>query len=131
MTHAIVLLAHGSRDPQWREPVEAVARRIRELAPERPVRCAYLELATPDLQTAAAELVADEGARTLQVLPLFLGMGHHVREDLPRRVAQLQARFPDVPVRLRPAVGQHAWLLETLTRIALQDDSTPPGEEQP
>ena len=122
MSDAIVLLAHGSRDPQWREPVEAVARRIAQQAPERPVRCAYLELAEPDLQTAAAELVA-EGATALQVLPLFLGMGHHVREDLPRRVAQLQARFPQLSVTLRPAVGQHAELIDTLTRIALQSDA--------
>ena len=122
MSQAIVLLAHGSRDPQWREPVETVARRIALQAPDRPVRCAYLELATPDLQTAAAELVA-EGATALQVLPLFLGMGHHVREDLPRRVAQLQAAFPQVPVSLRQAVGQHDWLIDTLTRIALQNDT--------
>jgi len=122
MSHAIVLLAHGSRDPQWREPVEAVARRIAQQAPDRPVRCAYLELAEPDLQTAAAELVA-AGATALQVLPLFLGMGHHVREDLPRRVAQLQARFPQVPVTLRRAVGQHEALIATLTQIALQNDT--------
>ncbi|WP_225785472.1 sirohydrochlorin chelatase [Xenophilus sp. Marseille-Q4582] len=121
MPQAIILLAHGSRDPQWREPVEAVARRIARQAPDRPVRCAYLELAEPDLQTAAAELVA-EGSTALQVLPLFLGMGHHVREDLPRRVAQLQARFPLVPVALRRPVGQHEALLDALTRIALQDE---------
>ena len=119
---ALVLLAHGSRDPQWRAPMEAVARRIRAQAPHRPVRCAYLELCLPDLQTAAAELVA-EGATALQVLPLFLGMGHHVREDLPRRVARLQAAFPQVPVTLRQAVGQHQELIDTLARIALQNDS--------
>ena len=122
MTQGIVLLAHGSRDPQWREPVEAVARRIAGQAPELRVRCAYLELAEPDLLTAASELVA-EGATTLQVLPLFLGMGHHVREDLPRRVAQVQAEFPHVGVTLRQYVGQHDWLIDTLTRIALHGDT--------
>ncbi|RYF80888.1 MAG: cobalamin biosynthesis protein CbiX [Comamonadaceae bacterium] len=122
MTQGIVLLAHGSRDPQWREPVEAVARRIGAQAPHLLVRCAYMELAQPDLQTAAAELVA-EGITSLQVLPLFLGMGHHVREDLPRRAAQVQAAFPSIAVTLRQAVGQHDWLIDTLTRIALQGDT--------
>jgi lipopolysaccharide export system permease protein len=37
----IILLAHGSRDPQWREPIEAVAAQIRAVAPGTPVRCAY------------------------------------------------------------------------------------------
>lgn len=123
MTQGIILLAHGSRDAQWREPMETVARRIASQAPHLHVRCAYLELARPDLQAAAAELVA-EGATTLQVLPLFLGMGHHVREDLPRLVAQVRAAFAQVPVTLRQAVGQHEWLLDTLTRIALQDDAS-------
>ncbi|MDB5779128.1 MAG: cobalamin biosynthesis protein CbiX, partial [Polaromonas sp.] len=29
----IVLFAHGSRDDRWREPVEAVARRLSDLDP--------------------------------------------------------------------------------------------------
>lgn len=90
-------------------------------APQILVRCAYLELMQPELQTAVAELVA-EGAFELQVLPLFLGMGHHVREDLPRRIAQAQACFPQAQLTLRGAVGQHPWLVDTLARIALQSD---------
>ena len=55
---AIVLFAHGSRDPLWRAPIEAVATRIAQQAPDCPVRCAYLELTTPDLPQAVADLVA-------------------------------------------------------------------------
>jgi len=43
----IILLAHGSRDPLWRAPIEAVAERIRTSAPGTPVLCAYLELCAP------------------------------------------------------------------------------------
>ncbi|MDD2547738.1 MAG: CbiX/SirB N-terminal domain-containing protein, partial [Burkholderiaceae bacterium] len=43
-TQAIVLFSHGSRDPLWRAPMEAVAQRIRALQPERPVHSDYLEL---------------------------------------------------------------------------------------
>ena len=122
MTQGIVLLAHGSRDPQWREPLEAVARRIAEQSPELLVRCAYLELAAPDLQTAVAELVL-AGVTRLRVLPMFLGMGRHVREDLPRLVAQEQAKHAGVAFSLSPAVGQHPRLIEALASIALQDDT--------
>ena len=32
---AIVLFAHGARDPRWAEPFEAIAARIRAAAPGR------------------------------------------------------------------------------------------------
>ena len=54
--YSVILFAHGSRDPLWHRPVEAVAARMRALAPHVPVRCAYLELSTPALPDAAAEL---------------------------------------------------------------------------
>ena len=51
---AIVLFAHGSRDPLWHRPIQAVADAIALRAPATPVACAYLELSTPDLHTTCA-----------------------------------------------------------------------------
>jgi sirohydrochlorin cobaltochelatase len=116
---AVVLFAHGSRDARWREPVEAVARRMIALRPEVPVACAYLELVAPDLPTAAAGLIA-EGARALRVVPLFLGMGKHVREDLPRLVDALRAAHPEVAFSLVPAVGETTEVIDLLADIALR-----------
>ncbi|VTU27205.1 sirohydrochlorin chelatase [Variovorax sp. RA8] len=115
----IVLLAHGSRDVRWRAPVEAVARRVADLDPAVQVRCAYLELSQPDLQTAMAELVAG-GAGSVRVVPLFLGMGKHLREDLPRLLEELRALHPQVPVELARAVGEEPEILDLLARLALR-----------
>ena len=116
---AVVLFAHGSRDARWREPVEAVARRMTARRPEVPVACAYLELVEPDLPTAAGRLIAD-GARALRVVPLFLGMGKHVREDLPRLVDALRAAHPEVAFSLAPAVGETPEVIDLLADIALR-----------
>ena len=116
---AVIVFAHGSRDERWREPVEAVARRMAELSPEVAVACAYLELVTPDLPTAVERLVAD-GARAVHVVPLFLGVGKHVREDLPRLVDELRARHQDVDFSLAPAVGETPEVVDLLARIALR-----------
>jgi sirohydrochlorin cobaltochelatase len=115
----IVLLAHGSRDARWREPVEAVARRVAERAPAALVRCAYLELSQPDLRSAMAELVAG-GVGNVRVVPLFLGMGKHLREDLPGLLDELRALHPQVPVELARAVGEEPEVLDLLARIALK-----------
>jgi sirohydrochlorin cobaltochelatase len=47
----IVLFAHGSRDPLWHKPMEAVAAHIATASAQTPVEGAYLEISTPDLTT--------------------------------------------------------------------------------
>lgn len=116
--HAVVLFAHGSRDPLWRRPIEAVAERIRELAPQVPVRCAYLELTEPDLPGAVAALAAQQ-VRAITVVPLFVGVGRHAREDLPLLMDALRARHPGVSFTLQAAIGEDARLIDLMARIAL------------
>lgn len=48
----VIVFAHGSRDPLWHLPVEAVANAVRQRDAGVPVACAYLELSTPDLSTS-------------------------------------------------------------------------------
>ena len=114
----VIVFAHGSRDPLWRAPVEAVAQAIAQADPTVASACAYLELCEPDLPTAAAQLVA-AGATALTIVPLFLGVGRHAREDLPQLVAQLRAAHPGVGIELRPAVGEDPRLIDLLARMAV------------
>ena len=114
----IVLFAHGSRDPQWRLPIEAVAADIRVRQPDTPVRCAYLELCAPTLPEAATDLIA-AGARQIRVFPLFLGVGKHAREDLPLLVSEIRAAHPEVVVELLPTAGEYAQLTSLMADIAL------------
>lgn len=118
MTTATILFAHGSRDPLWRAPMEAVAARMRQRAPLYRVECAYLELCEPSLPSAAASLVAN-GASRLRVVPMFLGVGKHAREDLPVLMEDLRKAHPGIALELLPAVGEHPALLELLADIAL------------
>ena len=116
---AIVLFGHGSRDPLWRLPMETVATRLRTLQPDTPVRCAYLELEAPSLPAAVAELVA-AGARSVTIVPMFLGTGRHAREDLPVLVDGLRTAHPDVAFVLQKPVGEDGRVLELIARIALE-----------
>lgn len=114
----IVLFAHGSRDPLWHKPIEAVAAHIATLSPHTPVVCAYLELSTPDLATATGTLV-QQGVQAITILPMFLGVGKHAREDLPQLVAALCASYPDAQFSLKPAVGEDTRLVQLMAQIAL------------
>jgi sirohydrochlorin cobaltochelatase len=114
----IILFAHGSRDPQWRVPIEAVAANIRARQPGTAVRCAYLELCAPSLLEAATELIAS-GACQLRVFPIFFGVGKHAREDLPLLVEQIRIEHPGVTVELLPAAGEYSQLTALMADIAL------------
>jgi sirohydrochlorin cobaltochelatase len=116
----VIVLAHGSRDPLWRRPIEAVARRIAEREPQALTRCAYLELTEPDLPSAARELVR-AGATRVRVLPLFFGMGKHAREDLPALMRALRSEHPHVGFELMPTAGEDPQLIDLLAQQALKE----------
>jgi sirohydrochlorin cobaltochelatase len=118
-THGIVLFAHGSRDPLWHKPMEAVAAHIAAASAQTPVECAYLEISTPDLTTATHKLIG-QGVSAITVVPLFLGVGKHAREDLPQLVSNLRANHPEVRFTLQPAVGEDARLIQLIAQIALE-----------
>lgn len=117
--HAIVLFAHGSRDPLWRAPMEAVAARIAAQQPGRPVACAYLELCAPALPDAVASLVA-QGARQVTVVPMFLGTGKHAREDLPVLLEQLRASHSAVQFSVQAAIGEDPRMTALMAEIACE-----------
>ena len=118
MMKAIVLFAHGSRDPLWHRPMQAVAERVASLQPGVKVVCAYLELSTPSLDNAVEDLVS-QGFDHLRLVPMFLGVGKHVREDLPQMLTTLFEQHPAVVFEPLPAVGEHPELLDLLAKMSL------------
>lgn len=118
MTLGIILFAHGSRDPQWRLPIESVARQISKRSQSALVRCAYLELCLPSLPDAATDLIA-AGAHNIRVFPLFLGVGKHAREDLPLLIDEIRSAHPNTTVELLPTVGENLALITLMADLAL------------
>jgi sirohydrochlorin cobaltochelatase len=118
MSSGLVLFAHGARDPRWAEPFLAIAARIRLADPDRPVELAFLELMEPGLDEAARRLAA-RGATRIDVVPLFLGMGGHLRQDLPPLVEALRAALPEVEFRLHPAIGENDAVIAVVASAAL------------
>jgi sirohydrochlorin cobaltochelatase len=136
--HGIILFAHGSRDPLWRGPIEAVASRIRTEHPKSHVSCAYLELCEPSLPDAASRMIAELQATInsialqpdslpgtgqkhlkIRVVPMFLGMGKHAREDLPELIEQLRSAHPQLEFEVTSTVGEDPRVTALLAQIAV------------
>ncbi len=111
--HAIVLFAHGARDPEWARPLERIAHSLAQRRSGVAVRIAYLEMMRPSLDEAVAAL-ADEGAARVTVVPVFLGQGGHIKEDLPRLVTAAQAAHPGLSIEAQPAIGEQPEVIEAI-----------------
>lgn len=117
-SRALVLFAHGARDPRWAEPFQRLQALVQAQSPESVVELAFLELMTPRLPELTAEL-AQAGVTEVTVVPVFLGQGGHVRADLPRIVDELKLQYPAVSFNIVEAVGENAQVLQAMASYCL------------
>jgi sirohydrochlorin cobaltochelatase len=115
---ALVLFAHGSRDPKWAEPFKAIQALIRAQAPDVPVELAFLELMQPGIQECLIEL-ANKGVKRVSIVPVFLAAGRHLREDLPTLIAPIQKQFPDLVINVTAPIGDIPEFQAAIARLAL------------
>jgi len=110
---ALVLLAHGARNPDWAAPFKRVQQMVRGRHPDTVVELAFLEFMQPDLSAAVRQLV-QQGCDDITAVPLFLGQSGHVLRDVPPMLTQLQQEFPAVSLRLARAAGEDVGVLEAM-----------------
>jgi sirohydrochlorin cobaltochelatase len=118
MKQGLLLFAHGARDPRWAQPFEAVAERVRARAPQIPVALCFLEFMAPDL-LEGGRLLAEAGCGRVDLVPLFLGAGGHVRKDVPELLGRVQAAHPAIRWDLRPAIGEVDIVIDAMASASL------------
>jgi sirohydrochlorin cobaltochelatase len=115
---ALILFAHGSRDPDWAAPLRRVCALVRERAPHLRVELAFLELMEPSLPAASAALVGD-GFTRIVVLPMFIAQGGHLKGDLPLLIDELRARYPQARFTQADALGDAEPIVQAMVAHVL------------
>jgi sirohydrochlorin cobaltochelatase len=110
---ALILFAHGARDPRWAQPFERLQKLAQAQLPDAIVALAFLELMEPRLPAVAAELAA-QGCDEISLVPVFLGQGGHVLRDLPPLVDELRAAYPGLKITVSEAVGESENVLNAI-----------------
>lgn len=113
-TPAIILFAHGSRDPEWALPFKKIQRAVEAKQPGAAVALAFLEFMDPPLADAVASLVI-AGYRRITIAPIFMAQGGHLKHDLPKIIDALRAEHDGVALTLLPAIGDVDPILEAIT----------------
>jgi len=89
---AVVLVAHGSRDPRAAASTAALARAVRRAHPSWDVHASYLDHAGP----RPLDVLASLPGRRAVVVPLLLTEAYHGRVDIPAILADAAALPVDV-----------------------------------
>ncbi|NVB39904.1 CbiX/SirB N-terminal domain-containing protein [Pseudenhygromyxa sp. WMMC2535] len=114
-----MLIAHGSPDPDWRRPLEALRDQLAARIGAKRISLAYLAH-PPTVEDAIASLVA-AGETQICVIPALLSPGgKHVKRDIPEAVTRAHARFPTILLRLVPgALGSDSRVISALAEASL------------
>lgn len=120
MARAIILFAHGARDPEWAQPFFAIRTLLQQSLPDTPVCVAFLECMEPTLDAAAEQLLA-QGITDATLIPMFLARGGHLKEDLPKRLGILRQRHPQLTLRVSSAIGEEEAILRSLADWVRQE----------
>ncbi|WP_374347916.1 sirohydrochlorin chelatase [Chitinimonas sp.] len=115
MTSAIIVFAHGARDPQWAGSFQQLRERLQAQLPTHTIRLAFLELMTPSLEDCVADLAA-AGVLQLTIIPAFMARGAHLRRDLPELVDTLRMRFPQLHIKVSEALGEAAPIQQAMVQ---------------
>jgi sirohydrochlorin ferrochelatase len=126
MSTALLLIAHGSRQPEANADLHHLAATLRQRG-YGIVVASFLELAEPGIEDGGARCV-QLGARRVVLVPYFLSAGVHVRRDLTEARAKLAARFPEVEFRLAEPLGRHPLLVDVVVE-RVRDAATPPAAQ--
>ena len=108
MNPALVIAAHGTRIAEGQAATRDLTRLVRGLLPGVDVREAFVELDTPLIAEAVADVLATTPEQV--VVPLMVGTGGHVREDIPEGIDEACQGRDDARVRYASHLGADARL---------------------
>ena len=117
MSSAIILFAHGARDPEWAQPFFRIRDQVAQQFPDVPVNVAFLEIMQPTLAEAVAELAA-QSINHITLIPLFMARGGHLKEDMPRLLTEIYQQHPHIRFHTSPAIGEVDAVLNCIAQWA-------------
>ena len=96
-SNPLLLLGHGTRDPDGRQAFLDFADKFQTYDPSRPVVPCFLELTEPLVQ-AGIDHCVDRGYSELTVLPVLLFAARHSKFDVTNELDRAQQRHPHLTI---------------------------------
>ena len=112
---AVLIVSHGSRSKdaiaEFHQVVEAVSSRYKTTE----VKGAFMELSQPDIPAVVKEL-SETGVTDITVIPYFLFMGNHIKQDIPEILEEQKALYPHLNFKFGRPIGFEPLLSDILVQ---------------
>ncbi|WP_368503880.1 sirohydrochlorin chelatase [Alkalihalophilus sp. As8PL] len=109
---AILLVGHGSRDPEGNEQVRKMIDELStQLDPSLLIETCYLEFAKPTIEQGIQSCV-EKGAKSVFVIPLMLLAAGHSKIHIPAAIDESKKKYPQVQFTYGRPFGIHEETME-------------------
>ncbi|KEO81808.1 sirohydrochlorin chelatase [Tumebacillus flagellatus] len=115
MSHAILLVGHGSRVQEGNDQLLAFAKRVEARLGERypVIETCFLELTTPTIAQGISACV-ERGATRVTLVPIILFGAGHSKIHIPHAIDNAREQYPGVEFSYGKPIGVHPKALEIL-----------------
>ena len=107
------MIAHGSRAKETERDLETILSMVRLKLPGTIIELAFMDFSERTIEKGIAVL-ASRGINEIKIVPYFLFMGIHLKEDIPQMVARCAANFPGIKITMGETLGADERLAEIL-----------------
>lgn len=130
MTTPLIIAAHGTRDAEGESECRRLSQRVAGMLPEARTALGFVELCEPGIPEALTAVVADDPAQRAVVVPLMLGTGGHVRNDIPGFIQEALDEVPGARIDYAGHLGADPRLISAVRQriSAAMGDDWLPGE---
>ncbi|HTG71282.1 MAG TPA: sirohydrochlorin chelatase, partial [Candidatus Udaeobacter sp.] len=110
---AILLVGHGSRDPEGNAELLRFADMVRQKAPQYVIETCFLEFEAPNISKGIDRCV-ELGAHRIVVVPITLFAAGHAKVHIPLEICNGKKRYPHIEFTYGRPIGVHHKVIEIL-----------------
>ncbi len=113
-TSYFILIAHGSKEEKWNNHLKKIIVKLKQEVGKSTIKLAYLSPQKPNLMDITRKLNDNS---MLFVLPLFIGPGKHISNDIPNEIKVIKKKYKKVKIKLLPTIGENEGFILLLANI--------------
>lgn len=110
----ILIIAHGSRDKETLNTMQAVFDMVKQNMPDILMEHAYMEFCDVNLERGL-DMLREKGATDIAVVPYFLFSGIHIKKDIPDEIAKYLIKHKDIKITMGNTLGVDSRIADLLS----------------
>ena len=117
ISKVLVVLGHGSRREAANEEIRLLGEMVQQQNPSWRVEVAFVEFASPSLDEQVQRL-AKENIKEIVLAPVFLTVGNHLAQGLPKRIKVLEEEAVGLKIIMADHLGADPLIASLISKRA-------------